>query len=116
MKEQVIEERRDALSKYMNELVQHFNIFSDPDVCSFISMKDKEMMRTYFKSLYDYQESLIKLSGNKISDVSDKSGTSDEAPERGALNKSPIKVSPNPSTQVPNPLKQSFSTGGQSKF
>ncbi len=63
----------------MNELLNHFNIFADLDVCNFISMKDKEKMRTYFKSLYDYQESLNKMSGHKISDVSDKSGTSEEA-------------------------------------
>lgn len=78
MKEEVIEERKEALAKYMNELLNHFNIFADMEVCNFISMKDKEKMWTYFKSLYDYQESLNKMSGHKISDVSEKSGTSEE--------------------------------------
>ena len=79
MKDQVIEERKEALAKYMNELIQHFNIFADNDVCSFIAMKDKELMRTYFKSLYEYQESYMKIGANKFSDVSDKSGASEEA-------------------------------------
>ena len=48
MRDQVIEERKEALAKYMNELIQHFNIFADKDVCNFIAMKDKELMRTYF--------------------------------------------------------------------
>lgn len=97
-----MEERKDALAKYMNELVQHFNIFADPDVCAFISMKDKDKMRTYLKDLYEYQESFLKLSGSKVSDVSDRSGNSDEQATR----------SPN---KVPaNPLKQSFTC--QSKF
>lgn len=54
MKEQVIEERKEALAKYMNELLMRFNIFAEPDVCNFIAMKDKDKMRSYFKSLYDY--------------------------------------------------------------
>jgi hypothetical protein len=64
----------------MNELLNHFNIFSDPDVCSFIAMKDKDFMRKHFKHLYDYQENLMKIGGHKISDVSDRSGgaTSEE--------------------------------------
>jgi hypothetical protein len=54
MKDQVIEERKEALAKYMNDLMHCFNIFSDPDVKSFIAMRDKEMMCKYFKSLYEY--------------------------------------------------------------
>ena len=92
----VIQERREALANYMNELVQSFNIFSDPEVCSFISMKDSknaQIMRAYFKNLYEYQESIMKMSGHKISDVSDKSGNSEEAP--GSTLKSPVKLRQN---------------------
>lgn len=42
MKDEVIEERKESLAKYMNELVWCFNIFADPDVCNFIAMKDRE--------------------------------------------------------------------------
>lgn len=75
----------------MNELVACFNIFSDNDVTSFISMKDKGEMRKYFKSLYDYQETYLKFSGHKISDVSDRSANSEEPPVNIAANKSPVK-------------------------
>jgi hypothetical protein len=44
MNSEVIEERKESLSKYMNELAQVVNIFGDPDVRSFISMKDTEFM------------------------------------------------------------------------
>jgi hypothetical protein len=44
MNNEVIEERKESLSKYMNELAQVVNIFGDPDVRSFISMKDTEFM------------------------------------------------------------------------
>lgn len=54
MKEQVIDERKVALSNYMNELLSYFNIFADKDICNFIAMKDKEFMRSYFQNLYDY--------------------------------------------------------------
>ena len=54
LKDQVIEERKEGLQKYMNDLLLHFNIFSDSDVCNFISMKDKDFMRKHFKNLYDY--------------------------------------------------------------
>ena len=82
MKDHVILERQEALAKYMNELLLHFNIFADNDVCDFISMKDKDYMRTYFKSLHEYQETLMK--GQKLSDFSD-SGISEDS------NKSPVK-------------------------
>jgi hypothetical protein len=43
MKDEVIEERKESLAKYMNELLLvHFNIFADNDVCEFISMKDNK--------------------------------------------------------------------------
>ncbi len=80
MNSEVIEERKEALSRYMNELVQVLNIFGDPDICNFIAMKDTDFMRKHFKSLYDYQEKMFKNAneiggtGHKISDVSDKSG------------------------------------------
>ena len=68
----------------MNELLLYFNIFSDQDVCSFIAMKDKDLMRKHFKNLCDYQENMSKMGGgvHKISDVSEKSGgaTSEENP------------------------------------
>ena len=54
MNSEVIEERKESLSKYMNELAQVVNIFGDPDVRSFISMKDTEFMWKHFKNLYDY--------------------------------------------------------------
>jgi len=38
--QQVIEERREALAKYMNALVIGYNIFADPDVCQFITPVD----------------------------------------------------------------------------
>ncbi len=40
----VIEERKEALTKYMNELAIVMNIFADPDVYNFIAMKDTELM------------------------------------------------------------------------
>jgi len=40
----VIEERKEALTKYMNELAIVINIFADPDVYNFIAMKDTELM------------------------------------------------------------------------
>jgi hypothetical protein len=54
MKEQVIEERKETLAKYMNELVLTFNIFSDPDVTAFIAIKNNDKMRAHLKSLFDY--------------------------------------------------------------
>ena len=54
MNSEVIEERKESLSKYMNELAQVVNIFGDPDVRSFIAMKDNEFMWKHFKNLYDY--------------------------------------------------------------
>lgn len=44
MNSEVIDERKESLSKYMNELVQVFNIFGDQDVRNFIAMKDTEFM------------------------------------------------------------------------
>jgi hypothetical protein len=44
MKDQVIGERKETLAKYMNELLQAFNIFGDLDVVNFIAMKDKDFM------------------------------------------------------------------------
>lgn len=88
MNSEVIDERKESLSKYMNELVQVFNIFGDQDVRNFIAMKDTEFMWKHFKNLYDVQETLFKNisfvggTGHKISDVSEKSGgnvTSEDA-------------------------------------
>jgi hypothetical protein len=44
MNSEVIDERKESLSKYMNELIQVFNIFGDQDVRNFIAMKDTEFM------------------------------------------------------------------------
>lgn len=74
-----MEERRESLARYMNELLLYLNIFADRDICGFIAMRDKEVMRTYFKSLCEYQEGIMKMSGSKISDVSEKSGNSEDA-------------------------------------
>jgi len=95
----------------MNELLLHFNIFSDIDVCQFIAMKDKEIMRKHFKNLYDYQENVYKMGGHKISDVSEKSGgaTSEDAVTcQGNIagNKSPVKMM----QTAGNNLKASFAS------
>jgi PX domain len=44
MNSEVIEERKESLSRYMNELAQVLNIFGDQDVRNFIAMKDTEFM------------------------------------------------------------------------
>jgi hypothetical protein len=54
-----------------------YNIFKDPDVCTFIAVKDgADSMRGYFKLLSDYHQSYI---GHKFSDISEKSGNSEES-------------------------------------
>eukprot|EP00347_Sterkiella_histriomuscorum_P010590 403375693 len=104
LKDQVIESRKISLSNYMNELCSSFNIFDDKDIIEFIQMKDKEYMRQYFQNLYEYQDNLLKEQNyHRVSDVSDKSGHSDD--NLGQM-KSPVKTNPN--------LTQSF-TGGLSK-
>ncbi len=92
LKEQVVDERKESLARYMNDLLLYINIFADPDICAFIAMRDKEIMRAYFKSLYEYQENIMKMSCNKISDVSDKSGNSEDAVSALSGNRSPIKL------------------------
>lgn len=39
---------------------------------------DKEFMKSYFKNLMDYQDTLLKERNHKLSDVSDKSGNVSE--------------------------------------
>lgn len=114
MNDQVIEERKESLSKYMNELVLCYNIFGDPDVCNFIAMKDKDFMWKHFKSLYEYQETLLRNSsigsiGPKISDVSEKSGGTGTSEDTNNDNKSPAKAGAGPQGASPIPLKTSFS-------
>lgn len=48
-------------------------------------------MKKYFKSLYDYQETFMKFSGHKISDISDRSANSEEPLANNTANKSPVK-------------------------